>query len=354
MPGAITAEELARRLGVSRATVSIVLRGDAVRRKISPATTRRVLDAAREHNYVPNQAARMLRRQRTDMIGVIFPNFRLDWAERAMTGMLAVLEPTPYTPFVATHRFDPALFAKEALSSLERRDDALICHPLPDMGDVHARLASGSMPVVFMGDRPLAGRHTKGFSSVVWDAGVAARMAVRHLVELGRKRIAFLGIDYRMEMSQARVAAYHAVLNEAGLPARPQWVFVPPASSAIEKIVDPGLDQMFARGRTPPDALFVLNDGIAMPTLESLYRRGVRVPDDLAVVSMGDLPLTGHVAVGLSTMREPVERMGREAAEVALRLIADPAAGPVHRTIDCAELHARRTTIGDRWMPGSS
>jgi DNA-binding LacI/PurR family transcriptional regulator len=58
--------------------------------------------------------------------------------------------------------------------------------------------------------------------------------------------------------------------------------------------------------------------------------------------------------VGLSTMREPVERMGREAAEVALRLIADPAAGPVHRTIDCAELHARRTTIGDRWMPGSS
>ena len=353
MPAPITAEELARRLGISRATVSIVLRGDAVRRKISPATTRRVLEAARKHNYVPNLAARMLRRQRRDMIGVIFPNFRLDWAERVMTGMLEVLGPSPYTPFVATHRFDADLFTREALSSLERRDDALICHPLPDLRGVYKRLAGGSVPVVFLGDRPSDATHTKGFSSVVWDAGAAARVAVQHLVQLGRRRIGFLGIDYRMQMSQERAAAYRAVLREAGLTAEPHWTFEPPASSTIEQIVEPGLDRMFAAGQAHPDALFVLNDGIALPTLESLFRRGIRVPADVAVVSMGDLPLTGHAAIGLSTLREPVEQMGREAAEMALRLIEDPAAGPLRHTIACAELHARRTTLGDRWSPGS-
>ena len=345
----VTAEELAKKLGISRATVSIVLRGDAKRRKISVATTDRVLAAAAKHNYVPNQAARMLRRQRTDMIGVIFPNFRLDWAERVMTGMLEILAPSPYTPFVATHRFDRELFTKEILSSLQRRDDALICHPLPELGDMYDRLASASMPVVFLGDRPLDAARAERVSSVVWDAGAAARVAVEHLVKLGRRRIGFLGIDYPMEQSRARVAAYRSVLKRAGLTAEKSWVFLPQASSTIEQIVEPGLAQMFAPGRPHPDAIFVLNDGIALPALERLHRRRIAVPETVAVVSMGDLPLTGHSAVGLSTMREPVEQMGREAAELALQLIDDPAAGPIHRTIKCAELHERKTTIGSRW-----
>ena len=350
MADPVTAEALAKLLGVSRATVSIVLRGDAQRRKISHATTQRVLDAAKRHNYVPNQAARMLRRRRADMIGVIFPNFSLDWAERVMTGMLELLEPSPYTPFVATHRFHPALFTKEVLSSLERRDDVLICHPLPGLDEVYQRLAAGSVPVIFLGDRPVGKGPAAGFSSVVWDSGAAARTAVQHLVDLGRRRIGFLGIDYPMEMSQARAAAYRSVLAGAGLKVDPKWVFLPPASSTLAQIVDPGLDQMFAPGRPAPDAIFVLNDGIAMPMLESLARRGIRVPEDVAVVSMGDLPLTGHRAVGLSTMREPVEEMGRRAAELAIRLIEDPSAGPVRHSIEVAELHARRTTIGEQWV----
>ncbi len=349
----VTAEALARILGVSRATVSIVLRGDAERRKISQATTQRVLDAAKQHHYVPNQAARMLRRQRADMIGVIFPNFRLDWAERTMTGMLELIEPSPYTAFVATHRFNPDLFTREVLSSLERRDDALIIHPMPGLEEVYRRLAAGSVPVVLLGDRPLSPSPAGAFSSVVWDAGAAARVAMQHLVDIGRRRIGFLGIDYPMEKSQARLAAYRSVVAENGLASDPAWVFLPPAASTLEQIIGPGLDRMFAPGRPHPDALFVLNDGIAMPMLEGLELRGLKVPADVAVVSMGNLPLTGHAAVGLSTMREPVEEMGREAAKLALRLIEDPSAGPIRQTIEVAELHARRTTIGSDWVPGS-
>ena len=346
MSDPVTAEELAQRLGLSRATVSIVLRGDAARRKISANTTQRVLDAAKKFNYVPNQAARMLRRQRTDVIGVIFPNFRLDWAERVMEGMLDVLRDTRYSPFVATHRFSTQLFRKEVLAALQRRDDALICYPLPGMNDLYRQIHSLGIPLVFLGDRP---SDVDDESWVIWDAGAAAATAVQHLVEQKRKRIGFLGLDYPMKMSEARFEAYRRVLKSADLPINPKWVFKPASTSTLEQIVEPGLAQMFDGSGPHPDALFVLNDGIALPMLESLQRRGIRVPEDVAVISMGDLPLTGHRAIGLSTMREPVEDLGRGAAEVALKLIADPKIGPVQRILSCEELHGRRTTLGERW-----
>src|SRR5215218_3261542 len=78
-PSAVTAADLAEIVGLSRSTVSIVLRGDAERRKISPATVERVLAAARKYNYVPNQTAQRLRRQRSGVVSVIVINFRLDW-----------------------------------------------------------------------------------------------------------------------------------------------------------------------------------------------------------------------------------------------------------------------------------
>lgn len=347
MRGPVTAEKLAKKLGLSRATVSIVLRGDAVRRKISPGTTRRVLDAAREHNYIPNQAARTLRRQRTDIVGVILPDFRLDWAEQVMDGMLAVFDDSPYSPFVAIHRFDPALFRKEALSAVQRRDDALICYPLPGMNDVYEQITAMGIPLVFIGDRPL---DVDQASWVIWDAGAAAAAAVKHLVDLGCRRIGFLGMDFPMTMSQARFEAYRSVLKQARLPIDEKLISLPPSTASLGDIVESGLDQMFNGPGEKPDGLFVLNDGSALPALDSLRRRGIRVPGDVRVVSMGDVPLAGHSAIGLSTMREPLAEMGRVAAEEALKLIAGPKQTFIQRVIQSNELQQRRTTLGDKWV----
>ena len=218
----MTSEGLARQLGLSRSTVSIVLRGEAKRRKISPQTTQRVMAAARAARYVPSQVARNLRRQRSDMIGVIFPDFSMDWAERVMSGMLEVFSPKGYSAFVATHRFDPELAEREVLSSLQRRDDGLICFPLPGENEIYGRFDGSGIPLVFIGDRPTDMPQT---SSVIWDAGTAAAEAMRHLLHIGRRHIGFLGIDLPLQMSQARFAAYESALAEAKLPLNPQWVF---------------------------------------------------------------------------------------------------------------------------------
>lgn len=346
MTAPVTAESLARALGLSRATVSIVLRGDAERRKISPATTRRVLDAAREYNYVPNQAARMLRRQRTDLVGVVLPDFRLDWAEGVMDGMLDVFGRSTVTPFVAIHRFNPDLFRKEILSALQRRDDAIICYPIPGMNDLYAQVRAMGIPLIFIGDRPA------GYADahwVVWDAGAAATAAVRHLVDEGCRRIGFLGMDFPMHQSRARVKAYKAVLAAAGRPVNEQWICAPAASKPTLQIIDEGLAHIFGGTGPKPDGLFVLNDGLALPALDRLSRLGVRVPEDVKLVGMGDVPLAGQHGVGLTTAREPLPEMGRAAAEQALACIAEPSGPLARRVIVCNDLRIRRTTVGQRW-----
>jgi len=341
-PQKVTSGFLARKLGLSRATVSIVLNGRGPERKITPKTVQRVLDAAREYNYVPNQTARNLRRQRSGVIGVILANFSMDWAERVMTGMLQVLDERRYCPFVATHRFDPERHRKELTAALQRRDEGVICQPLPAQNGIYREFLRAGVPLVFLGDRPV---DMSEVSYAGWDSGPAARTAVQHLVDIGRKRIGHIGFDYPMRMTLARFESYRAVLREAGLPCNQQWIAMPPAGQDMRKILGAVLDRMFAPGVERPDALFVLNDGLALQTIELLDERGIRMPEDVAVIGMGDLPFTGHRAIGLSTMREPCEEMGRAAAQVMVQLIAAPKSAPLIQPIACCELKVRRTTV---------
>jgi DNA-binding LacI/PurR family transcriptional regulator len=353
MGEAITSEDLALELGISRATVSIVLRGDAKWRKISPITVQRVLDAARRHNYVPNQAARLLRRRRsrTDMIGLIFPDFRFDWADRVMSGMLEALAHNRCTPFVSTHRFDENLFRKEVTSALQRRDDALICHPLPGMRDLYEQMGVGPMPVVLLGDRPPDVPEAANLSSVMWNSAPATATAVNHLLEIGRRRIGMVAIDYPMEMGRSRVHTFHSTLAAAGLTAHPDWVAMGPPVGPADEVVENMLDRMFGGKNPHPDGLFVFHDGLALMVLDGLRRRRLSVPEDVAVIGLGDLPWSGNAVVGLSTVTEPIELVGREAISVAMRLIQNPKSAPVHCTVDGAQLQVRQSTIGDRWVP---
>jgi len=181
-------------------------------------------------------------------------------------------------------------------------------------------------------------------SSVVWDAGVAARVAVEHLVETGRERIGFVGADYPMRMHRARHKAYLDVVREAGLSFREEWVSITRIDCMVDQIIGDALERMFAPGREAPDAIFAINDGLALPLLEALDARGIRVPEDVAVIGLGDLSMTRHSGISLSTVREPCEEMGRQAAEVLVDLIADPGKAPIHRVIPGHVLRIRRST----------
>jgi len=339
----VSAVELARILGISHATVSFVTNGLAQKNKISKKTTQRVLEAAKKYNYIPNQMARNLKSRRSGMVGVMLGNFKMDWAEAAMAGMHRVFDATELTPFVATHGFDPARNRKELMSSLQRRDEGIIAFPMPDCEQLYRNIVSSGVPLVFLGDQ-MPG--LEEINSVAWNSEKAAEAAVRHLVQLGRKRIAFLTIDYPGIGCLHRFKAYCRVLRENGLEVRDSWIARPAPLNTLKHIINSAFDQLFADPNHMPDAIYAVNDGLALPALDELEARGFAVPRDIALIGMGDLPPCGYRGVGLSTMREPVEELGAVSAQLLLDLISGKIQSPVHRAIESCELIPRRTTIG--------
>ncbi len=337
----ISAMDLARLLGLSHATVSYVLNGQAESHKISKKTAERVLEAAKKHNYIPNQLARNLKNRRSGMIGVVLGNFKMDWAEAVMTGMQGVFDATDYVPFVTTHGFDEDRNRKELLSALYRRDEGIIAFPMPGCNDIYWKIAQSGVPLVFLGDE-LPG--LTGISSVVWDSEAAAEAAVRHLVETGRKRIAFLGVDYPGLSTRHRFEAYSRILLENGFKLRDEWISCTPANQTPDNIARSALSQFFSDKKNSPDAIFALNDGIALPALAQLEAMGIAVPGKVAIIGMGNLPLAAHPAISLSTLQEPTEEMGQAVARLILDLISKKAKHPVRQALPSCEVLVRRST----------
>ena len=225
------------------------------------------------------------------------------------------------------------------LSFLERRDDGLITMPTMGCVELYREIAKTPLPVVFLGDE--IPELTPLISSVMWDPRDAIRAAIAHLAATGRKNIAFLGMDYPGLGTLHRFKAFREALNRQGLPVRRHLISRPPATGTAEQIVNASLDQFFSPRKDRPDAIFALNDGLALPALEALESRGLRVPEDVAVVGMGNLP---HASLGISTIPEPVEQMGEMAARLLLDIIEKRVKPPIHKSISTSEFIARRTS----------
>lgn len=341
----ISGLELARKLGVSHATVSYVLNGVAEKRRISPKTIRRVQEAAIQFNCSLNRAARSLKGSRSGMIGIVIGNLKMDWAESVMNAIQGVFDGTDLVPFIATHNFDSVRNRREIISSLQRRDEGIITFPLAGCEDIYESLIQAKMPLVFLADE--FAELTGLVSSVMWDPRPAVREAVQHLAALGKKKIAFLGIDYRGLGTLHRFKAFQESLKEVGIPLNRKWVATPPASQSPEEIVGIALNQFFANDADKPDAIFCLNDGLALPALEMIENEHrFSVPGQVAVIGMGNLPLAGHPRIGLTTLPEPIADMSALAASLILDLMEGRVKAPVRKSVSTNELLIRRTTAG--------
>ncbi|WP_043584980.1 LacI family DNA-binding transcriptional regulator [Geminisphaera colitermitum] len=335
----LTITALAQHLNLSIATVSYALNGRGREMKIPETTIARVKAAAAELGYQPNFFAHNLRRQKTDTVGIVFADLEENWAHRVLRGMTEVFDEAGYTPLLGVHFWDRAREEREVMSFLQRRVDALICFPQPESRELYESLIAQKRKLLLLGDT-LPG--LAGANYVAWDSGEAARTVMRHLIASGRRRIAFVGPDHRTTMTLARYEAYCGCLAEAGLRVREDWVIweksgvVP--TEAVMRLLQAG-----GGGGGRPDALFVVNDGLALPLLEELDKAGIQIPDQVAVASMGDLFLSRHRAIGLTSVHEPCEELGAELAKAALALIKKPRTKAVQVRIPGNTLERRRT-----------
>lgn len=313
-----TINDVARQSGVSITTVSRVLNDRA---GVSTSTAVRVRQVMRRLEFEPSLAARSLRSARAGVVGLLVAEFD-SFSCEILQGASAALATTEYGLLALTSRprspFVPG-WEQRGISALgSTLIDGLII-VAPTMPDPRRHI-----PVVAIEHHA----RPEGMATVDSDSFAGAVRATRHLVALGHERVGFLGGSPEVASSRLREAGFRSAMAGAGIEVDPRLVAV--GGFRRELAVGPAIRMLSAR--RPPTAIFAANDLSALGVMDAAARLGVRVPDELSVVGYDDIPEAGQTHPPLTTVSQPLRRMGAEAVLLLLRLLgADPPTiGHVH------------------------
>ncbi|PYX87035.1 MAG: LacI family transcriptional regulator [Acidobacteria bacterium] len=328
----VSLKKLAQHLGLSPATVSLVINRSPVADSIPQETKDRVLSAARELNYRPNFFARSLRTQRSFTIGVIVPEVSEGYAAMVMSGIEDHLLNEGYFYFVASHRHRADLIEEYPQLFLGRSVDGLIAVDTPWHNDL-------TIPVVTVSGH----NEVKGVTNIVLDHMHAADLALRHLLQLGHREIAFIkGQDFSSD-TEVRWNAIVKLAGQLGLAINPRLV-VQLEGDSPSPDVGYQVTRKLLCTREPFTALFASNDISAMGAIRALRENGLHVPGDVSVVGFDDIQGAAYQNPGLTTVRQPLKKMGKIAAQTLLQRIQRASGPTLKQIIIEPELVVRETT----------
>jgi DNA-binding LacI/PurR family transcriptional regulator len=301
----VTLKTIAEHLGLTAGTVSAALNNSAAARSIPEHTKKRVLEAARELNYRPNFFARTLRLRRTFTIGVIAEEIGDAYGSQIISGIEQYLQQRGFFFLTVVHRHDPKLMASYSQLLLSRGVEGFITV------DTSVTDAPSIPTVAVAGHQQVA-----GVTNIILDHKKAVRLALEHLQKLGHKEIAFLKGQSFSSDSATRWSAIEEVGEELGIRIRPELTAQLEGTDSTPGIGYPVTKQLLAR-RKPFTALFAYNDISALGSIWAFREAGLRVPEDISVVGFDDIPGAAFNP-GLSTVRQPLVRMGQIAAQTVV------------------------------------
>nr|WP_170027359.1 LacI family DNA-binding transcriptional regulator [Planctomonas sp. JC2975] len=324
----VTITDVARAAGVSVATVSKVINE---RYGVAPATIEKVTRVVEELGYESSLVASSLRRHRTNVIGILVAGFE-PYSVELLKGVSAAAHDTQYELLAYSGPLTdvaPSGWERRSLSRLAGTliDGAIVVTPTET-------LPSTSIPVVAID--PHAGRG--GPATVDSDNRKGARTATEYLIELGHRRIAHIQGRGDLESSRLRELGYRDALKNAGIPfdeallAKGEYRQSDAEDAARTLLALPD----------PPTAIFAANDLSALGVLHVAEELGLQVPRDLSVMGYDDIPDAASSSPPLTTIAQPLARMGAEALQMLTKLLAGKDAAR-HRHLQ-ARLVVRGTT----------
>jgi DNA-binding LacI/PurR family transcriptional regulator len=311
----ISLKELAEHLGLSSATVSLVINRSPGAKSIPTSTQERVRAAARELNYRPNLMARSLRQKRSFTIGVVVPEVSEGYAALVLSGIEDHLLQEGYFYFVVSHRHRPDLIDEYPSLLQQRAVEGIIA--------ADTVLTTPSLlPAV-----AISGHHeVDGVTNIVLDHDLAAHLALEHLQKSGHTHIAMIkGQDFSSD-TEVRWRALNAVAKQLGIATKEELTIQLEGDSPSPEVGYKAARRLLERG-VPFTALFAFNDISAIGAIQALRESGRRVPEDVSVVGFDDIQSAAYQNPGLTTVRQPLRHMGVIAAETLLSRINSPSPG---------------------------
>lgn len=308
-PGKITLREVAEHVGLAPGTVSAVLNNAPSARSIPEHTRQRIKAAAEKLNYRPNFLARSLRKKRTYTVGVIIEEIGDAYGAMVISGVEAYLRQHNYFFLTVIHRHDAAMLREHAQLLLERGVEGFITidtslpEPLP-------------LPAVSVAGH----RMLKGVTNIVLDQEFGARLALEHLLALGHRRIAFMKGPASSSDSENRWIAVCGVTQELGLEMDADLIINLEVDDPSPQVGYPYVKRLLARQK-PFTALFAYNDISAIGAIRAIQEESLRIPQDVSVVGFDDIPWAAYHTPSLTTVRQPLVKMGEMAAETLIRMI---------------------------------
>jgi LacI family transcriptional regulator len=305
----VTLQMVAERVGLTKGTCSAVLNQSSASRSVPPHTQERIVQAARELNYRPSFYARNLGVKRTYMIGVVTQEIGDFYGSPIISGVERYLRQENYFFLTVAVRDNPKLLETYSHLLLDRgvegliTVDTLIDRPLP-------------LPAIAIPGH----RRVEGVTNIVLDHRKAAWLALNHLIGLGHREIAFMKGSDESPDSDDRWNAIREVAQEMGVRMRTELIVQLEGRDATPNLGYPFAAQLLSR-RQPFTAVFAYNDIAAIGSILAFQEAGLRVPEDISVVGFDDITIAVHNNPSLTTVRQPLQRMGEIAACTLLKRI---------------------------------
>jgi DNA-binding LacI/PurR family transcriptional regulator len=304
-------KDIARLARVSHPTVSRALQNSPL---VNPRTAEKIRKIAAESGYRASAVARGLVTRRTRTIGLVVTTVADPFTSEVVSGIEQTANDHSYSVFLADSNADPERERKVVQAFAERRVDGIIVTS-SRVGALYLPLLSEMMvPIVLVNDQ-----HPGAFVHSVMICNLEGSRAVaNHLVELGHRRIAYLGDKFGYQSDTERYAGYREALDAAGIPHYPELVV---HGDGKPEAAMQAMETLLAL-TDPPTAVCCYNDMSALGAMRSIHMHGLRVPEDISVAGFDDLFVASYTQPPLTTVRQPIRRMGKLAMENLLKLMS--------------------------------
>jgi DNA-binding LacI/PurR family transcriptional regulator len=318
----VSIRDIARQAEVSHTTVSRALHNSPL---ISKHVRERIQGLARELGYVPNAVAQSLKQSQTFTVGLVVTSIADPFVGRVVRGIDEVARDAHLGVILSVSNNEPEQEIAVIEAFNRRRVDGIIIAASRLEAAWLQRAAGQDVPLVLI--NPQCEAAPNDLPTVSIDDWDGAGRAVRHLLELGHRRIGFIGAGNRPRSNRLRLEAYRAALCEAGIQPLPEWVQIAsPARRYYADDVADGEALLPALLESGVSAVFCYNDSLALGALHACRLLGVAVPGRLSIAGFDDIDVSRYLHPALTTVHQPKLRLGQTAMRMLLALRSGEAA----------------------------